>query len=125
MFHSSLLGAAADGVAMAAAVSGGMPPLTPSAASEARSFALAARADIERVLMITEALWQILKEKHGYTDAELFRRITEIDLRDGRADGRVAPSPPRRCPHCDRVMVKHRPVCIFCGMPSMVDPFER
>ena len=125
MFHSSLLGAVTDGAAVAAAMSGGMPPLTPSTASEARSIAQAARADIERLLMITEALWQILKEQHGYTDAELFRRVTEIDLRDGRADGRVAPSPPRKCPHCDRVMVKNRPLCIFCGKPSMVDPFER
>ena len=100
-------------------------PGAPSAAVDAKTIAQAARADIERLLMITEALWQILKEQHGYTDAELFRRITEIDLRDGRADGRVAPSPPRKCPHCDRVMVKNRPICIFCGKPSLVDPFER
>jgi ribosomal protein S27AE len=83
------------------------------------------RNDIERLLMITEALWGILKEKHGYSDEELFRRVTEIDMQDGRLDGRVAPSPPRKCPKCGRVMAKHRPACLFCGAPSFTDPFER
>lgn len=83
------------------------------------------RADIERLLMICEALWSILKEQHGYADEELFRRITEIDLRDGRADGRVAPSPPERCASCGHVVAKHRPLCLYCGRPMVKDPFAR
>lgn len=81
--------------------------------------------DIERLLLITEALWEILKDKHGYDDSELFRRISELDLGDGRVDGRKAPGVPEECPHCGRVMIGRSPVCQYCGKPSMRDIFER
>lgn len=85
----------------------------------------AMQADVERLLMICEAMWTILKEQHGYGDEELFRRIMEIDLRDGRADGKVAPSGPALCPTCRHPVSKKRPICLYCGKPMMVDPFAR
>jgi hypothetical protein len=83
------------------------------------------RCDIERLLMITEALWGILKEQHGYTDDELMRRITEIDRRDGKVDGRVAQSPPGSCPRCNRTLERKRSFCLYCGQAIAWDPFER
>lgn len=94
-------------------------------ARTAQSAIDAMRWDIERLLMITEALWSMLREQHGYSEVELFRRISEIDLRDGRLDGRVAPSPAQPCPHCGRKMTKHRPLCLYCGKPTVADPFAR
>ena len=103
-----------------------------ASASEARSDAAAARmevdalrSDVERLLMITESLWMILKEQHGLDDKELVKRIVEIDMRDGKLDGRVAPTPPRKCPKCDRTLFKHRPRCVYCGEYVMLQPFER
>jgi hypothetical protein len=81
--------------------------------------------DVERLLMITEALWTIIKQQHGYKDEDLVKLITEIDLRDGRQDGRVAPSAPPTCSSCGRVLIKHRPVCLYCGKPVALDPFGR
>ena len=83
------------------------------------------RSDIERLLMITEALWGILKDKHGYTDEELTNRVTEIDRRDGRVDGRVAQAPPGTCPRCNRTLERKRPFCLYCGQAIAWDPFER
>src|SRR5690242_15381797 len=45
--------------------------------------------DIERLMMITEAMWMLLQRAHGYTDTDLKNLINEIDLRDGVLDGRV------------------------------------
>ncbi len=81
--------------------------------------------DVERLLMISEALWTILKEQHGYDDNELIRRIAEIDLRDGRLDGKLSKEAPGQCPHCNRTLVKKRPYCMYCGKPVAVNPFER
>jgi hypothetical protein len=81
--------------------------------------------DVERLLMITEALWQILKERLGYEDAELFRRVMEIDLRDGRADSRAPPSKPQPCPNCGRTTERNRPLCLYCGAARMTDVFGR
>jgi hypothetical protein len=81
--------------------------------------------EIERLMLITEALWRILKEKHGLDDNELVRQITMIDLEDGRLDGRKPATPPQPCPKCQRMLAKNRPRCLFCGEPIAADPFQR
>jgi len=81
--------------------------------------------DVERLLMITEALWEILKEKHGYTDDELMRRVALIDLRDGKLDGKVACAEPMQCPKCHRVLNKRHVRCIYCGVEVAQNPFQR
>ena len=81
--------------------------------------------ELERLLMITEALWTILKEQHGYDDAKLQQIVTDIDLRDGKLDGRVAATAPATCPSCHRTLNKKRPRCIYCGEPAPLDLFER
>lgn len=83
------------------------------------------RCDIERLLMITEAMWQIMKERFGYQDEELANRVVEIDRRDGKLDGRVAPGPPPACPNCGRTLERKRAVCLYCGQLIARDPFER
>jgi hypothetical protein len=81
--------------------------------------------DVERLLMIAEALWTFLKQQHGYKDDDLARLVKDIDMRDGSLDGRVAPSEPRPCPYCGRILGKARPFCYYCGKPVQADPFAR
>jgi hypothetical protein len=80
---------------------------------------------VERLLMITEALWGILKEKHGYSDGELINRVAMIDLKDGKLDGKVAKSGPAACPRCQRALNRNRCICIYCGEKVVQDPFGR
>jgi len=82
-------------------------------------------AKVERLLIITEALWTILKEKNGLEDQELARQMVQIDLRDGKLDGRVSTSPPVLCPKCNRVVGKNLVRCMFCGEPIVPQPFDR
>ena len=82
--------------------------------------------EIERLLLIAEAIWEIIKEKHDLDDAELLRHMEEIDLRDGKLDGRVAPTEPGLCPRCQRKLAKRHPSCIYCGASiSDRSPFAR
>jgi hypothetical protein len=83
------------------------------------------RMDIERLLMITEALWDMVKEHHNLTDEELIRRIQDIDMKDGMLDGKVAKQPPSLCPNCQRPVRRNRTVCIYCGTASTAEPFAR
>jgi hypothetical protein len=94
-------------------------------AREAKTETELMRADIERLLMITEALWTFLKKEHGYSDEELAEAITQIDLRDGVLDGKVAKTLPPPCPNCGRINGKGRPVCMYCGKPIPISPFAR
>jgi hypothetical protein len=81
--------------------------------------------EIERLRIISEALWRIVQEKLGLDEKELIRQITVIDMEDGRLDGRVAATPPVPCPKCQRTLAKNRPRCLFCGEPIAADPFQR
>lgn len=84
------------------------------------------KCDVEKLFMLTEALWTILKEEHGYTDDDLLQRIQEIDMRDGKLDGKVAQEKIRPdCPQCGRKLMGRRPVCLYCGAEVTLDPFKR
>ena len=96
-----------------------------SKASDAQSKIQMLKYDVEKLLMITEALWGILKDEHGFDEEELIRRVQEIDLRDGVLDGKVKSSGPARCPDCDRPLIGKRPICLYCGTEIQRDLFER
>lgn len=119
MFYPSLIGA------LRTTAPSSQPIGTAPEVREALTEVQCMKYDTERLLMVTEALWTILKEKHGYDDNELIRRVAEIDLRDGKLDGKLAKEPPTQCPHCHRTMIKRRPYCMYCGKPVAVNPFER
>ena len=82
-------------------------------------------ADVERLLLISEALWRIVREKCEITDADLTQEIEKLDLEDGLPDYRKKPTAPRNCPKCQRVLSKKRAVCSICGAPVPIEPFER
>jgi len=85
---------------------------------DARSSAESARRELERRLdklaLVNMAMWSILRDKLGVTDAELEDRARAIDLLDGVLDGRAAPAG-QQCPRCKRTMsIRHRR-CLYCG----------
>ena len=94
-------------------------------AGEARTRIDDLQVDVEKILMITEALWNILKEKHGYEDDDLLRMVQDIDLRDGQLDGKVAKQPNPPCTNCGRTLMGRHPVCLYCGSVAIRAPFER
>jgi hypothetical protein len=80
----------------------------------------------ERMSLVTNALWQLLKAHTGLTDADLKQYIEKVDLADGVRDGRVTRSKGAMdCPHCSRRVLKSATVCAWCGekLPSG-DPFH-
>ena len=84
------------------------------AASEAKSDAREIRRQLDKTLMIVEALWSLLRDEHGWTDEQLVERVTEIDLRDGQLDGRVRRTA-RPCSACGRMVGADRSICMWCG----------
>jgi len=95
-------------------------------ASDAMLKAEGLQVDVEKLFMIAQALWDILKEHHGYTDEDLTARIQAIDLQDGVLDGKVK-SPPVVCPSCNRPALRRQsvPQCLYCGETITLSPFHR
>lgn len=77
---------------------------------------------LERALLGCEAMWSLLREKLGITDVDLAQRINEIDLSDGRLDGKVSKGAVS-CPKCQRAIARRFNKCMYCGQMVVQDPF--
>src|SRR4051794_5155422 len=58
---------------------------------------------VARLALINAAMWSLLKDRTGLTDAALTARIRDIDLRDGVEDGKITPDV-QNCQKCGRTM---------------------
>ena len=96
--------------------------------NEARNTALNARDvaanaqwdldDLKRkadaLTLACQALWEILRSQTGLSDDVILRKIEEIDLRDGQADGRITQRL-HACRKCNRQNKATRTACLYCG----------
>ncbi len=122
MFYPSLLGAGLDpstSYAMTTATQ------AESAAREARDRVELFKHDIDRLLLITEALWTLAKQQNGYTDDVLVKLIQDIDHRRSAASGVGIKDPPVACPACGRPNAAARNFCMYCGGALPANPFAR
>ena len=70
--------------------------------------------NIDRLTLITQALWELLQKKLGIEESELTLLIEEIDLRDGRLDGKISKTP-QKCSKCNQSVSVKTNVCFYCG----------
>lgn len=80
----------------------------------------------ERMRLVTNALWRMLKEHTGLTDSDLKRFIERVDLLDGKLDGKLAGTTGAMdCPRCSRRILKSAAACPWCGAkPEVGDAFQ-
>ena len=71
-------------------------------------------ATVAKLLMINEALWEIVRDKFNMTDEDLHEKIHEVDMRDGTADGKNQRKA-SKCPNCDHMVSSRHPACLYCG----------
>ncbi|MCB1133140.1 MAG: hypothetical protein KDN05_18610 [Verrucomicrobiae bacterium] len=74
---------------------------------------------VRKMALVNQALFELLKERTGLTDEDLRRKIKEVDLRDGKADGRLN-AQTLRCPKCGGAVTAGALSCLTCG--AMVAP---
>jgi len=75
-------------------------------------------ARVDRLLLVIEAMWTMLKED-GHTDEELAARIADLDKSDGVADGRKV-APAVTCRSCGSKVMVGIPRCQTCGTETGV-----
>jgi len=68
----------------------------------------------ERLSLVCQALWEILRDRHSMSEDELKMKVLEVDLRDGTTDGKMA-TEVLLCPSCGNKTNSKRSVCIICG----------
>jgi len=62
-----------------------------------------------------QAMFEEMEKTAGFSEARLKERMLEIDLRDGKRDGRLAPSTGNKCPDCGHIITKVCSNCSCCG----------
>lgn len=82
------------------------------------------QARIDALTLACTTMWSLMQTRFGMTDAEFGSRLREIDLRDGKLDGRIAPEI-KSCPKCQRTMSSRHARCLYCGDDHLERrPFE-
>ncbi len=71
-------------------------------------------ANLAKTLMICETLWELLRDENGWSDEALYKKLYEVDMRDGVLDGKNQRKAVE-CPDCGRTVSPRHPVCIYCG----------
>lgn len=69
---------------------------------------------VERLTLAVMAMAAILRDRQGISAEEIEAKVREIDLRDGRLDGKLSPSV-KQCDACGRVNGPRRTACLYCG----------
>jgi hypothetical protein len=69
-----------------------------------------------RLLLLNQALWELLKERTGLEEQDVLAKVTEIDQRDGKIDGKMGISV-MDCPACGQKTNSKRSSCLMCGYP--------
>lgn len=75
----------------------------------------ALNSQIETLVLANQAMWELLSEKAGLTETDLINKMNEVDLRDGKLDGKIAKKVVRECGDCGHKVSKQRSVCYWCG----------
>jgi hypothetical protein len=92
--------------------------------ADAMSIARQLEGRCDRLALLCEALWTMVRDYGGFTENELLERINLIDLEDGKLDGKKKSSGPAICPKCAKPVSKRFNKCIYCSTELQRDPFE-
>ena len=68
----------------------------------------------DRIALTTMAMFALMSERLGITEADLEAKMEEIDLADGKLDGKVRVES-NECPSCQRPISKRHKKCMYCG----------
>ncbi len=75
---------------------------------------------IDQLLLVSAAMWELVKEKTALTDEDLVNRVAILDAKDGNADGKMTYTP-TKCPKCNRTIFPKHSRCLYCGAPVPLD----
>jgi hypothetical protein len=92
----------------------GGAPIPRRKPSESGSHIEALERKVTMLALISQAMWEIMREKGGVPEDILAAKVEEIDLRDGLCDGRLARGAVK-CPACGKSINHRHQQCPYCG----------
>lgn len=79
---------------------------------------------LDHLALICRAMLELLEERTGLTEQDVVKKIAEVDLRDGKSDGKMT-AKAKPCPSCGGMISPRFNRCLFCGhRDEGGDPFN-
>ena len=72
---------------------------------------------IDSLSLVCQAMWELLSAKAANADQALEKKVREIDLRDGKLDGKMR-RVQKECSNCRRPLHQRHRRCLYCGHAS-------
>lgn len=76
---------------------------------------------VDRLMLLCQAMFELMQQTTGVTEAQLQAKLAEIHQREGLAGGLMTPKG-KPCPRCGAIMPPQFGGCQFCGyrdVPSL------
>jgi len=83
-------------------------------AEEARGRVQELEWKVDKLILVNRALFELIASRLQITETELMDMVNEIDLRDGKLDGRLAIEA-TSCEKCGRTYSRRHNHCLYCG----------
>ena len=75
--------------------------------------------EVNHLTLICRAMWELLQERNNLSEQDLLAKVQEIDLRDGKLDGKYRST--KECSSCHRALNRRHTRCIYCGAPHIAE----
>ncbi len=69
---------------------------------------------IDQMALKCQALWELVRDTTDLTDADIVKKICDVDLRDGVLDGKMTKAG-QKCLGCGRTISAKHNRCLYCG----------
>ncbi|MDY6836104.1 MAG: hypothetical protein SVY53_15030 [Chloroflexota bacterium] len=89
-------------------------------ARKAQTYVKELEGKVDSLTIICRAMWELLREKNGLSEEQLIEKVKEVDLLDGKLDGKVRLSA-KECSSCGRLMSPRHSRCMYCGTDRLND----
>jgi hypothetical protein len=76
------------------------------------------RRVVNKLMLVTQALWEIIAETNHWDDKLLIKKVNEVDLRDGKLDGKLKRAI-QKCASCGRTLHRQHSKCLYCGSENL------
>ena len=80
---------------------------------------------VDKLTLINRALWEIIQKHLPVDNDHLIAKVNEIDMRDGKLDGKLDKKTVRTCAYCGKTLSRKHRKCIYCGTAdTQADAFD-